>query len=180
MNLNLQKKLNTFKGEHSSRSRWRKMAAQRWPFNTSDYYIRYNNGTFDASYQNGTADRYGTLVCAWTSSGAAETVSRGKNGTYYLVETQAPKGHVCMEEPLVFNVSFSGNSRTATIVRHPELAAGTSFSSLNVPNTPLKEYELPHTGGMGTTLFTASGALLMTGAMMYGFGARRKRKGGEA
>jgi LPXTG-motif cell wall-anchored protein len=49
-----------------------------------------------------------------------------------------------------------------------------------IVNKPESGYELPHTGGIGTTWFTLSGAILAAGALvLYGCGLRRRRKGGR-
>ncbi len=45
--------------------------------------------------------------------------------------------------------------------------------------TNLRTVELPATGGMGTHLYTFSGLLLITAALMYGCSQRRKRERGD-
>ena len=58
---------------------------------------------------------------------------------------------------------------------------GTDTSTASDPSatytvTNASTYALPETGGVGTTLFTVGGALLMGASLLYGFGMRRTRE----
>lgn len=68
-------------------------------------------------------------------------------GDYYLVEIQAPAGYNKLPQPIRFTV---------------DAASGQAGKALTVENT--SGTVLPSTGGMGTTIFTVAGSLLMAGA----------------
>ena len=78
-----------------------------------------------------------------------------KNGTYYLLETEAPAGYNLLDAPV--EITINGSSATAT-----------SLTSL----THTEQVEnstgavLPSTGGMGTTIFYVTGSVLVLAAVV--------------
>ena len=78
-----------------------------------------------------------------------------KDGTYYLLETEAPAGYNLLTEPK--EITINGASATAT-----------SLTSL----THTEQVEnstgavLPSTGGMGTTIFYVTGSILVLAAVV--------------
>ena len=66
-------------------------------------------------------------------------------GVYYLTETTAPEGYVCSEEELTITI--------------PDQADGSNLVSVKFANSPV-----PHTGGMGTMLFTVGGMSILAAA----------------
>ncbi|SEF12998.1 hypothetical protein SAMN04489740_4315 [Arthrobacter alpinus] len=72
--------------------------------------------------------------------------------TYYLVETVAPSGCELLAEP----ISFLVNSATT--------AVGVDLQVKNVPSN--SGFELPFTGGPGTSLLYGGGILLLAGAAL--------------
>lgn len=76
-----------------------------------------------------------------------------ENGTYYLVETKAPKGYELLTSKFEFTVSRGSYNRTSS---QPKVIE-------NVP-TP----DIPLTGGIGTTIFTVTGlALILAGVALF-------------
>lgn len=93
------------------------------------------------------------------------------NGVYYLEETKAPNGYNLLTRP----VSFKVQNGTASYLT----SEGTiENNTITVPNSA--GVELPNTGGVGTTMYTAGGLAMMAfatlGCLMYR-GRKRKRGG---
>lgn len=76
------------------------------------------------------------------------------SATYYLKETKAPDGYNLLAKPITVEISNNGTvSANNTVLQD---------KTVKVENKT--GIELPSTGGMGTTVFTAVGAVLMLGA----------------
>ena len=73
-----------------------------------------------------------------------------KDGTYYLVETEAPQGYNVLDHAITIVIDKSGN------------VADHAGNVVEVENK--KGIKLPSTGGMGTTVFAIVGLLVMAGA----------------
>nr|WP_256870659.1 SpaA isopeptide-forming pilin-related protein [Paenarthrobacter nitroguajacolicus] len=84
------------------------------------------------------------------ADGAAVAPGSADYRTYYLVETTAPAGYELLAEP----ISFLINAASTTV--------GVDLSVKNIPSN--SGFELPLTGGVGTGLLYAAGALLVVGA----------------
>ena len=85
------------------------------------------------------------------------TINGLDEGTYYLKETQAPNGYVCSDTPLEIVI--------------PENANASNIVTVNFANT-----QIPHTGGMGTTLYTVGGAAIVAAAAVLFVVSRKKRQ----
>ena len=79
------------------------------------------------------------------------------SGTYYIKETQAPEGYVCSDQELTITI--------------PEQAGTDNIVTVNFANT-----QIPHTGGMGTTLYTVGGGLIVAAAAVLFVVSRKKRQ----
>lgn len=86
-----------------------------------------------------------------TVNGEAEV--RGlKNGTYYLIETEAPAGYNLLAEPVKVEINGSdANVKSLTVTTNVENHTGSL---------------LPGTGGIGTRIFYIAGAALLLGAVV--------------
>ena len=80
-------------------------------------------------------------------------------GTYYLVETKAPEGYNLLTETVTVTVDADSHQEEG--------------SAVTVRNS--SKFKLPETGGMGTTVFTASGLAVMgtAAALFVIFGKKR-------
>ena len=85
------------------------------------------------------------------------TVDGLKAGTYYLKETQAPDGYVCSDKEVEIKI--------------PERANEENVVKVNFDNR-----SIPHTGGMGTTIFSIVGGVLIAMAGTVFVISRRKRR----
>lgn len=79
-------------------------------------------------------------------------------GTYYIVETQAPKGYNLLTEPVTVEVGETSHLEDAVVT---------------VYNT---KFLLPETGGMGTGVFTVFGLICIGGALVISIGSLRKKE----
>lgn len=94
-------------------------------------------------------------------------------GTYYLFETKAPAGYNVLNAAVVITLTRdfdTGSFATATDVAKT-YTNGTENGTVNVQNNT--GIQLPSTGGMGTTIFTVIGLILMTTVVIV-FVTRRK------
>lgn len=90
------------------------------------------------------------------------TVAPGEDGyqTYWLAEVVAPNGYELLAEPIEFTVTAGTTP------------VGIDHEVVNVPSN--SGFELPLTGGTGTMLFAAGGAMLLAGAVFFALYTRRK------
>ena len=101
------------------------------------------------------------------------------NGQYRLKEVSPPKGYVIASAyPVMFTAGAGAITNTEGTMESVTYTAATEddAASFTIPNFP--GIELPQTGGIGTTLFTALGGLMTAtaGAILT---IRRKRKPAE-
>ena len=125
----------------------------------------------------------GTMIGQWTSE-TAVSESDGIHtldldaGTYYLVETKVPEGHVGLSGPIIFNVDV--NSGMVTILNYPDredvTITVTGDGKADFPIYDESIYELPETGGIGTNVFLTSGTLMILAGLFYGYCILRKRE----
>ena len=84
---------------------------------------------------------------------AGEVNVRGlKNGTYHLVETEAPAGYNILENEVAITITDDGGITAANV----------NGKTVTVVNK--KGILLPSTGGMGTVAFAVVGLIVMAGA----------------
>jgi len=104
----------------------------------------------------------GTSLGKWTTDGAVKTVTLA-DGTYCLVETEAPKGY-SVAEPIVFEVSGG-----------KIIVDGRELTSLTITMVDLNLTSLPTAGGKGTLPFAITGFAMMLGLPVYSIIKKKKR-----
>lgn len=122
-------------------------------------------------FTEGTPLPDGTKVYTYDSKNGAEEVFTGTNGklkvegldvgTYYFTETTAPDGYSLNDEKAEAELTTSGETATEIIKDTTEMNDTTLAS-------------LPSTGGIGTTIFTIGGCVIMIAAAGLYFASRRK------
>lgn len=100
---------------------------------------------------NGQLTITGLRYSDW-ADGAAVAPGDPKYRTYYLVETVAPSGYELLAEPISF------------LVTSATTAVGVDLQVKNVPSNG--GFQLPFTGGPGTTFLYGAGILIMAGAVL--------------
>jgi LPXTG-motif cell wall-anchored protein len=125
----------------------------------------------------GTTDQYGNLYFDGLSA-----------GSYTLTEITAPSGYSLLADPISIVIGWT--APTDLTVTNP-LCTWT-YTVNGVASTSLDQYgrdivtiknvpsnELPSTGGMGTTLFTIGGLVVMAGAALVLVIRRKGTKAGK-
>lgn len=112
------------------------------------------------------------------------------NGTYKLVETKTNEGYNLLSGPVDANLTIdyktTWNSKTSfdnngQIIKHGEAKTTTfndgkyEYKEITIINR--KGFNLPVTGGFGTLLFSAIGALLVVGGVGVLMSTKKKKKG---
>lgn len=130
-----------------------------------------------------------------TSDGRLEINGLDSDVTYYLVETKAPTGYTVNSTPVEVKItaSFDDNGiLTGYVVKIGDATTNYGYKDngvsvgdttlINTPETANNPYQfkntklsnLPSTGGIGTTIFTIGGCLIMIVAAGLFFASRRK------
>lgn len=111
-----------------------------------------------------TSDEFGYVKAdSHTLDSSSDTIVAGKvkvrgleNGTYYLVETEAPEGYNALSAAVKIEISTDESGNKVLKVDEND------STIVTVANK--KGIKLPSTGGMGTTVFAIVGLLVMAGA----------------
>ena len=138
----------------------------------------------------GTENTEGPLTGTTNQDGIATFTGIQRNTTYYLRETQAPSNYMTAG-PWILEVGADGNAtlypateKDGTLEKTSDTDTGTTLTATGtdpkVLPVTLRDiswgYELPDTGGAGTTSYTAGGLTLTFGAatLLYIHCKRRK------
>lgn len=140
-------------------------------------------------------DAKGKTEFTTTKDGRLEINGLDSDVTYYLVETKAPTGYTVNSEPVEVKITASFNDNgilTGYVVKIGDATTNYGYKDngvsvgdttlINTTENPSNPYqfkntslsELPSTGGIGTTIFTIGGCLIMIAAAGLFFASRRK------
>ncbi|MDD6674730.1 MAG: SpaA isopeptide-forming pilin-related protein [Lactimicrobium massiliense] len=95
-------------------------------------------------------------------------------GTYYLKETKAPEGYDLLKKALVVYVDQNGVKVTDEDGKALSDASIGDNQTIIIKNS-VKSYELPKTGGTGTTMIYVAGGVLVAVAVVMFVMQKRKR-----
>ena len=127
----------------------------------------------------------GTKVYGLAVGGEITTGANGKASvnnldaqvTYYVKETQAPAGYSLNDTAYKLEGAAAMSDTTETITENGVKYTVVTHNFKNFANqtiTDTKLANLPSTGGIGTTIFTAAGCLVMICAAVFLFASRRR------
>lgn len=137
----------------------------------------YYNGNWVKLSEDNAEESAVTLESVTQTSGKDGKITylNVPDGIYYLEEVKAPDGYNLLTDRITITVS-SGKIQTAVMntTNYSPNDEEDIWLTLTVTNS--SGYELPKTGGTGTTLFTIGGLLLMAGAVGCGYRLRRRRE----
>lgn len=100
---------------------------------------------------------------------------------YKLVEIQAPTGRKLLESPVEFKIVVAPGGASYVTWRGEKITligpeTSDIIGTIAIPNDKDEQgVELPHTGGIGTVIFTALGAVLVIGAAIALLATRKRR-----
>ena len=107
-------------------------------------------------------DADGEITGVTTGEDGTFTVYGLDVATYTIVEVQAPEGYSVNTTPEIVTITAANTTEQATLTPATGDMADTRLSSL------------PSTGGIGTTIFTVGGCVIMIAAAGLFFASRRK------
>lgn len=120
-------------------------------------FTKESNGVYKYDPKNDLAD----IV---TADGGKLVVKGLDKGSYHFKETVAPEGYSINTDGLTVNLTYDGNKATANFE--------SKGNSNVVKDSTLSA--LPATGGIGTTIFTIAGCVIMIAAAGLFFASRKK------
>lgn len=119
-----------------------------------------------------------------TTNASGKLVIRGlKSGTYYLEEVKTANGYVLLNEPIQISITFDSTTNTYSaqvngndVTLHDDSLNTTSKTALvplDVVNS--QGFLLPSTGGVGTTMLTIAGVVLVVLSVILLIRMKRKQ-----
>lgn len=121
---------------------------------TVDSIINFKNTGIEYRYTEEAVGTTGTTTTLQSPTDGNFNIKGLKAGTYWLKETEAPKGYNTLAEPI--KIVIEQNTDGTQIMKNVE---GDDITKVEVENK--SGSLLPSTGGIGTTIFYIAGAFLV-------------------
>lgn len=124
------------------------------------YFVKVKDGEYRLALNSSEKDATQTII---TGLSGTVKITGLDEGTYWFKETKAPEGYAVVDEPVSATIEAGDEDRNVSIGEKGDF----TFT-----NTKLSS--LPETGGIGTTIFTIGGCVIMIAAAGLFFASRRK------
>lgn len=136
---------------------------------SQDENILLKNATFELQklVKNGDEETWEKVVDLTTNKDGKATSGDLENGTYQLIEKNAPEGYMLNNTPVSIIVDYK---------KDEDPDSKQTIYLKTIKNSKL--YSLPSSGGPGTYLFTISGVAILMTALLLFITNKRKEKGG--
>lgn len=149
-------------------------------------YVEDKNGDITLTYKEGEETKQAKVkevIASEPTDSNGETVFKGLDvdQTYYVKETTAPEGYTVNDTVYKLEGASKDSSVTSTsgtddnnvpYTKTTTTVIVTDYNNQKVTDTKISS--LPSTGGMGTTIFTIGGCVIMIAAAGLYFASRRK------
>jgi len=89
-------------------------------------------------------------------------------GAYTITEIEAPDGYNLLDQPIDFTVTWNGdNGFSVNTNNQNNLTYDANTKTFNIKIENNAGSVLPHTGGIGTSIFRVTGGILVIGAAVF-------------
>ena len=112
---------------------------------------------------------------SFETTGEIQTLSGLPDGTYRLKEVYVPDGYISTYKYIQFTIE-KGEMKNVTTDTGDNSKIDTTVNGINLKITNEPGVALPHTGGIGTTIFYVLGSILAIGSAVILISRRRIRK----
>ena len=141
-----------------------------YPLSGAEFTLQHDTQSCKICRGDGTAVKINPQTATSGGDGAVSFTNIPSGHIYTLTETKVPDGYSSDGSKYQVMVAYDNVTVTVTTVGGTK----TEWNSTIVNNT---YYELPNTGGAGTTVYTAGGLLITTAAVFLLYSHAKRRKG---
>lgn len=143
---------------------------RRNPLSGAEFTLQHDTQQCSICRGDGTAVEISPQTATSGGDGTVSFTDIPSGHIYTLTETKVPDGYASDGSRYQVQVAYDNVTVTVTTVGGTE----TAWNGTIVNNT---YYELPQTGGAGTTLYTVGGLLITTAAVFLLYSHAKRRKG---
>ena len=143
-----------------------------YPLSGAEFTLQHDTQNCKICRGDGTAVTVENRTATSNESGTVSFTNIPSGHSYTLTETKVPDGYSSDGSQYQVMVAYDKVTVTVTTVS----GTTTAWNGTIVNNT---YYELPDTGGTGTTVYTAGGLLITTAAVFLLYNHVKRRKGDE-